>query len=135
MDFTYQSLYDRAKNIIKKNVTVACYKNQEMYLGTDVLQIGLGPSPLQMRDGMQFPRNEAPANVVLWLIAFTNKSLASIETYYSNIEQDTLGILHGLEDFHHYCFAHEVSIITNHKLLVTISMKDVASYHTGFKEY
>ena len=46
---------------------------------------------------------------------------------YSNIEREALGILHGLEKFHHYYFAKKVSIITNHKLLMIIFKKDVAT--------
>ena len=38
---------------------------------------------------------------------------------------EALGILHGLEKFHNYCFAREVYIITDHKPLVTILSKDV----------
>ena len=35
--------------------------------------------------------------------------------------------MHGLEKFHHYCFTREVSIITDHKLLVSIFKKDIAT--------
>ena len=38
-----------------------------------------------------------------------------------------MDILHGLEKFHHYCFAREVSIITDHKPLLAIFKKDVAT--------
>ena len=37
-----------------------------------------------------------------------------------------LGILHGLEKFHHYCFGREVLAITDHKPLVSIFKTDVA---------
>ena len=50
------------------------------------------------------------------------------ESLYSNIEREALGILYGLEKFHHYCFAHEISIIRDHKLLVAIFKKDEASF-------
>ena len=36
-------------------------------------------------------------------------------------------MLHGLEKFHHYCFAYEVHIITDNKPLVAIMGKDVAT--------
>ena len=42
-----------------------------------------------------------------------------------DIEREALGILHGLKKFHHYGFAREVHVITNHKPLVSISKKDV----------
>ena len=38
-----------------------------------------------------------------------------------------LVILHGLEKFHHYCFGREVLVITDHKLLVSMFKKDVAT--------
>ena len=34
----------------------------------NVLGVGLGESLLQIRDGLQFPRNETPDNAALWLI-------------------------------------------------------------------
>ena len=42
-----------------------------------------------------------------------------------------LGILYGLEN---YCFAHEVSVITDHKPLLEISKKDVASLSHTLKD-
>ena len=97
------------------------------YLETDALDILLDASLLQVSNGMWFPRNEAPNYTALWPIAFASKSLRSAEIHNSNIEREALSILHGLADFHHNCFAHEVDIITDHKLLVTIFKKDVTS--------
>ena len=37
------------------------------------------------------------------------------------------GILHGLEKFHHFCFAKEVYVIIDHKPLVAMVSKDVAT--------
>ena len=51
----------------------------------------------------------------------------SPEQRYSNIEHGELGILHGLEKFHHYCFGREVLIITDHKPLAVMFKKDVAT--------
>ena len=49
------------------------------------------------------------------------------ERRYSNIKCKVLGILHGLEKFHHYCFGREVLVIMDHKPLVSIFKKDVAT--------
>ena len=38
-----------------------------------------------------------------------------------------MGILHGLEKFHHYCFPRDVCVITHHKPLVAIFKKDIAT--------
>ena len=52
---------------------------------------------------------------------------SSAECQYSNIERQALGTLHGLEKFHHYCFACEVHVITDHEPLVAIMGRDVAT--------
>ena len=38
-----------------------------------------------------------------------------------------LGILHGLEKFHHYCFGREALIITDNKPLISMFKKDLAT--------
>ena len=68
-----------------------------------------------------------PDNNILRPITFVSKSLSSTERRYSNIEGEAVGILNGLEKFHHYCFARQASIITGHKPLVAIFKKDVAT--------
>ena len=60
-------------------------------------------------------------------VANSTKSLTNMETHYSNIEREALGILHGLENFHHYCSTWKVNVITDHKPLVTFFKKEVAS--------
>ena len=56
-----------------------------------------------------------------------SKNLTGAEERYSNIKHKALGILHGLEKFHHYCFGREVLVITDHKLLVSIFKNNVAT--------
>ena len=48
------------------------------------------------------PERHVPDNTILHPIEFASKSLMDIEHRYSNIEREALGILHGLEKFHHY---------------------------------
>ena len=67
-----------------------------------------------------------PDNIILHLIAFASKSLTGTECRYGKIEREALGMLHGLKKFHHYCFAREVHVITDHRPLVFIFKKDVA---------
>ena len=98
-----------------------------LYLETDASAIGLGAALLQLRDNTTCQTHMAPDNTILHPIAFVSKSLMGTECRYSNIECKALGILHGLEKFHHYCFGREVLIITDHKLLVSMFKKDVAT--------
>ena len=97
-----------------------------LYLETDVSGVGLGTALLQTWEDATCQRDTVPDNTILHTIAFASKSLTGTEHRYSNIEREALGKLHGLEKFHHYCFAREVNIITNHKPLVSIFKKDVA---------
>ena len=98
-----------------------------------MLEVGLGISLLQVRDGVQVARNDAPNNTVLCPIAFANKSLINVDISYSNIKREVLGILHGLEKFCHFCFAHEVNMIIDHKVLIAIFKKFVASLSQASK--
>ena len=76
------------------------------------------------RSDKNCPRDKAPDNSILKLIIFASKSLSSVERKYSNIEREALGILYRPEKFYNYCFAREVSRITDHKALEAIFKKD-----------
>ena len=102
-------------------------ETKPFYLETDASGVGPGTSLLQTRNGTNSSRGMAPGNNIFRPTASTCKSLFSAENRYSNIEREALGILYGLEKFHHYCFKREVSIITDHKPLVVIFKKDVAT--------
>ena len=89
--------------------------SKSLYLETDASDIVQGAGLIQVRDSLNFRQDEVPGNTELCPIPFANKSLSCAEWQYSNIEQEAFGILHGLEKFHHYCFAKEVNIIKDHK--------------------
>ena len=72
------------------------------YLETDLFGVGIGAALLQTRSGTNCSRDKASNNGILRPIAFTSKSLSSAEWRYSSIEREALGILHGLQKFHHY---------------------------------
>ena len=86
-----------------------------LYVLTDAPGEGLGAALLQTRGGTNCPRVDVPNKNIGRLIAFTSKSSSTMEIRHSNIEREALAILHGLEKFHHYCFARKVRIITDHK--------------------
>ena len=96
-------------------------------LETDASGICLVAALLQCRDNTGCHKDTAPDNTILCPIAFASKSLTGAEQRYTNIKCKALGILHGLEKFHYYCFGREALVITDHKLLVSIFKKDVAT--------
>ena len=101
--------------------------SKPLYSETDASRLGLGAALLQLHDNTVCQKGIAPDNITLHPIAFASKSLTSVEQRYSNIQCEALGILHGLEKFHHYCFGREVLIITDHKPLVAMFKKDLAT--------
>ena len=124
---SYQAICDKAKSLIKADIYIKFYdENKPLYLETDASGIGLGTALLQSRDGIACPKDNAPNNTILGPL-HSSKSLTSAEHRYSNIERDMLGILHGLEKNHHYCFTREIGIITDHKPMVAIFKKDIAT--------
>ena len=123
----YQSLFNTAKVLIKSYMCMKFYDDTKpLYLETDISGVGLGAALLQTWEGTTCQKDMVPDNTILCPIAFANKSLIGAGHRYSNIEKKALGILHGLKKFHHYCFAREEHIITNHKPLVSIFKKDEA---------
>ena len=110
--------------LIKADMCMKFYDNNKpLYLETDVSGIGLRTALLQLRDDTSCQTHTAPDNTILHPITFASKSLMGAECRYSNIKHEALGILHGLEKFHHYCFGREVLMITDHKLLVSMFKK------------
>ena len=125
---SYQQRFEKAKSLIKAEMCMKFYNDTKpLYLKTDASGIGLGAALLQLRENTTCQTHMAPDNTILCPIAFASKSLIGAECRYSNIECEALGILHGLEKFHHYCFGREVLVITDHKLLVSMFKKDVAT--------
>ena len=103
-------------------------------MGTDVSGVGLGAALLQTKFNMSCHRDEVPDDSILRPTAFSSKSLTGAEEKYSNIERESLGILYGLEKFHHYCFAREISITMDYKPLIPIFKKDVATLSQRLQE-
>ena len=114
--------------MVKADVCMKFYDDAKpLYLEKDESRVGLVTALLQLCNNTVCQKGIAPDNITLHPIAFTSKSLTSMEWRYSNIKCEALGILHGLEKFHHYCFGREVLITTDHKPLVAMFKKDVAA--------
>ena len=121
-----QNLCNRAKKLIKKDAWMKFYDaSRPLYLETSASGVGLGARLMQVQDGMNCGYGKIPDNEMLHPIDLTSKHLLSAEQCNSNLEQETFGILHGLEKFYDHCFAKEVCVITDHKALVAIISKDV----------
>ena len=124
---TYQKLLSWARSIINKDRPLKFYnEGKQMYLETDISGLGLGVALLQVRDNV-FHKGWGSWELTAAANSICKKNLTNAKMHYSNIERQALGILHGLERFHHYCCAHNISVITDHKVLVAIFNKDIAT--------
>ena len=71
------------------------YNERELlFLEMGVSGVNLEPGLLKIKERMNSLCDEAPDNTALHPIAFTRKSLPSVEMRYSNIEMRVLNILH-----------------------------------------
>ena len=132
---SYQSLFIKAKLLIKSEMCMKFYDDTKpLYLKTDASGVGLGATLLQTQEGTTCQKDMVPDNTIMHPIVFASKSLTDAEHGYSNIEREALGILYGLKIFHHYCFVREVYVITDHKPLLSIFKKDMASCHNEYSE-
>ena len=102
---SYQQMLNKAKSLTKAEVCMKFYDDTKLlYLEIDASGVGLGAALLKLCNNTAGQKGMAPDNTNLWPIAFASKSLTGVEWRYSNIEQEALGIPHGLEKFHHYLF-------------------------------
>ena len=60
-------------------------------------------------------------------ISFASRALTAAETRYSQIEKELLRQVFGLEHHHQYVFGRKITLWTDHKPLVSISRKPLAS--------
>ena len=90
-------------------------KKEVLYLESGTLAVGLRAVLVQVKDRMSCSKDTVPEHTILKPGAFVSKRLSSAKTWYSNMERELLGILHGLEKFYHYCFAIQLHVITDHK--------------------
>ena len=59
-------------------------------------------------------------------IAYASRSLTQSERNYAQIEKEMLAVVFGLEKFHHFTYGRKVEVITDHKPLVSISLKPLS---------
>ena len=108
----FQRALDDVKKEIAQTATLRYYDpHKQLILQVDASSIGLGAALIQ---------ENGP-------IAFASKALTDTESRYSNIEREMLGIVFGLERFHHYVYGRPVIVHTDHKPLEAIAKKNLAN--------
>ena len=122
----HHDIYDKAKEIVKKDVCIRFFNAARfLYLETETSGIGIGTGLLRLRDGMNCGHDEMPHNAILHPTAFTSKTFLMPHSATTMYNVRHVRILHGLEKIDHHSFMREVCVITNHKLLVAMLIKDI----------
>ena len=108
----HQKAFNSVKEAITAASTLAYFDSSKpVTTQTDASKRGIGATLLQ---------NGRP-------VAYASKSLTEIENNYCNIEREMLGIVFGLDRFHHYAYGRHVTVETDHKPLESITHKNLTN--------
>ncbi|KAI5629314.1 hypothetical protein C0J50_12710, partial [Silurus asotus] len=88
-------------------------QDKPLKVSTDASQAGLGAVLLQRHD-MEW-----------YKVAYTSRTMTSVEGNFAQIERETLGAVFGCERFHEYIYGRSVILETDHKPLIAISKKSL----------
>ncbi len=103
-----QQAFDTVKALLSKAPVLAFYDpSKPLTVENDASEYGLGAVLKQ---------NEKP-------IAYASRVLSETERAYAQIEKEMLAVIFGLQKFHHYTFGRKVTVVTDHKPLVSIVKK------------
>ena len=106
-----QAAFDTVKSMITEAPVLAFYKPEgKLVLENDACEYGIGSVLLQ---GGQ-------------PVAYASRTLTETERRYAQIEKEMLAAVYGLEKFHHYTYAREVEVISDHKPLEAIAKKPLS---------
>ena len=109
---SHQARYDDVKKQIAKCTTLAYYNpSLESVIQVDASSRGLGAVLLQ--EGRP--------------IAFASKALTATEQRYANIEREMLAVVFGCERFHMYVYGRSFTVISDHKPLEMICLKNLTA--------
>ena len=107
-----QEAFEAIKVVITTAPVLAYFdKNKKHYIQTDASLKGLGEVLLQ--DGHP--------------VVYASRSLTPAEKQYSNIERELLAVVFAMERLHHYVYGYTVTVETDHKPLVSILHKTIAT--------
>ena len=108
---TYDTAFEQIKEAVVSDTTLRYFDpSLPMTIQVDASQVGLGAALLQ---------NGKP-------VAFASKALTETKCWYANIEREMLDAVFGAERFHTYVYGQSFTIKSGHKLLESISRKNLA---------
>ena len=109
---SYQDVFDAIKEELSRTPVLAYFdRKAEHVIQTDASTKGLGAVLLQ--EGKP--------------VIYVSRTLTPTEEHYSNIERELLGVVFAMKRLHNYVFGKPVRVQTDHKPLVIIWKKSIAT--------
>ena len=97
-----------------------------IYIETDALKKGIGVVMLQHDNSVEnTSHTEVPNN--LRPVFYASETLTATKSNYSNIECKMLGVVFSVLHFKHFMYGRQVHTITDHKPLITLFAKNLAT--------
>ena len=130
-EFVWLKVHDEAfktlKNAIVKDVMLKYFdSNLPIYIETDASKKGIVVVMLQPEGSMEnTSHTEVPNN--LRPVFYISKTLMMTEPNYSNIEREMLGVVFSVLHFKHFMHGRQIHIIADHKPLITLFAKNLAT--------
>ena len=130
-EFVWLKVHDEAfktlKKAIVKDVTLKYFdSNLSIYIETDALKKGIGVVILQPDNSVEniscveVPNNFGP-------VFYASNTLTATESNYSNIKHEMLGVVFFMLHFKHFTYGRQIHIITDHKPLIMLFAKNLAT--------
>ena len=106
----HQQAFEQSKSFLKSSRLLFHYDDKkELILACNVSQNGLGAVlSHKMEDGSKHP------------ISFASRTLAKVETNYSNLEREALVVIFGVKKFHQYLYGRQFILETDQKPLESL---------------
>ena len=102
-------VFETCKSLLTSEAVLVHYDvTKQLKLSCDASQYGLGAVLSHMCDGVEHP------------VAFASQTLSKAETNYRQIEKEALALVYGVKKFHRYLYGRQFTMVTDHKLLLSI---------------
>ena len=127
---THTVAFNHIKEHVSNDVKLQFFDSSKpLFIEVNASKQGIGVAMLQCDPIVKnSSTTEIPNN--LHPISYASKTLSEMESNYSNIERELLGIVFAVTHFKHFTYGRPVTIITNHKLLVSL-FKNVLLIYLG----
>ena len=124
---THTQAFNQPKEHVSLDISLQFFDcSKPLYIEVDASKQGIGSVMLQPDTVV---RNTSTGDIPnnLRPIVYASKTLSQIESNYSNIECKLLGVVFSCLHFKHFASGHKVTVITDHKPLVSLFKKSLGS--------